>query len=108
MTAGQRLLDQWVALCAPVEPVSTVRAEALIAGEFTMLNLWRTVRLDLDEVSWPDPQDRRHARASYLSVVDADRPILRCYFEGDNADERPVHVGRAMLQHPLHREQRGV
>lgn len=54
-TAVQRLLDQWVALCAPVEPVSTVRAEALNAEEFTILDSWRTVRLDLDEVSWPDP-----------------------------------------------------
>ena len=54
-TAVQGLLDQWVALCAPVEPVSTVRAEALNAEDFTILDSWRTQRLDLDEVSWPGP-----------------------------------------------------
>lgn len=34
-----------------------------------------------------------------LSVVDPDRPILRAYFEGDNADERPVHVASPLGRH---------
>ena len=33
-----------------------------------------------------------------LSVVDPDRPILRAYFEGDNADERPVRVDSSLRQ----------
>lgn len=45
--------------------------------------------------------DRDLARGSgllmfILSVVDPERPILRAYFEGDNADERPVHVGSSL------------
>ena len=34
-----------------------------------------------------------------LSVVDPDRPILRAYFEGNNADERPVRVDSSLGQH---------
>lgn len=54
LNSAQALLDEWVALCEVVDPVTAVRAEAVSAEEFTMIEYWRTVRLDLDEVSWPD------------------------------------------------------
>jgi len=52
--AVQSLLDHWVALCEIGGPISVVRAEAVNAEDFTMVDTRRTVRLDLDEVSWPD------------------------------------------------------
>lgn len=33
-----------------------------------------------------------------LSLVDPARPILRAYFEGDNADERAVRVASSLAQ----------
>lgn len=48
--------------------------------------------------------DRDLARGSglwmfILSVVNPDHPILRAYFEGDNANERPIHIDSTLGQH---------